>query len=1255
MPTPGTGPLAGRAPQLTVALFGAALATLGWFSAEREDRRALTGTVLAATVALCGYLDILRTKRREVERLVAERTRQLAAANGALAAGGARLHRQIETLGRLPDAARSVGRNTPAALQHVAERIAHTLDVARVGVWRFTADRAAIRCVAQYGAATGGELRAADFPAYFAALGPSRLIDADDARTDPRTREFAGPYLVPLGITAMLDAPLFLAGVCDGVLCCEHVGPPRAWTVDEKGFALAAANLVSMLVEGGERWAAEERFRVLVENAFDGVTCYDRTGRIIYVSPGNVRIDGRTAAETLGTDGFELIHPDDQPMARAMLAELVANPGERVSAEVRTTHKSGPLMWVEGTARFVPDLGDGTVVLNWRDVTGRKRAEQALRQSEERFRLVWESAADGMRLTDEGGTIHQVNPALCRLVELPAQALVGGPMSTMYPVDRAAHNLARHRERFLSGTHFTSQEMDVTLWNGRRVWFEVTHRPLPPTVDQPPLLLTIYRDITARKRQARLMEQTHRAARVGGWELDFVSGHLTWTEETYRIHEVAPAAFAPTLENAIGFYAPEAVPVVTEAIRRSREFGEPWELELELITAKGNRVWAHAVGEVEIQDGQATRAYGSFQDITARKRAEAQLRQTAAQLRAALALGRMGSFRWEAASGAVAWSPELYAVYGVRPDTPITFEGYIARVHPDDRARVLETVGGVASAGGSFAHQYRIVRPDGEVRWVMARGDAGRNPGGAVTGLEGVCQDITEQKEAEEAIRRLNEGLETRVAERTAELRAANEQLAQEVAERARAEEAVGRVSAFREAIIRTAAEGICVCEVVDEYPHVRFSVWNERMTEITGYAMDEINRTGWYQTLYPDPDVRDRAAARMARMRDGDDLVAEEWVLTRKDGTVRTATISTSRVELDGRPSVVALISDVSERKRAEEERARNVNLLQAVTEGTQDAVFVKDLDGRYLFINTAGAAYFGRPPAAVVGRTDAELAPPESAAQFAADDRDATTAGEMRTYEETLSVGGTTHTFWTTKGPYRDGGGRVIGSIGVGRNITERKRIEERLRASLREKETLLREVHHRVKNNLQIIASLLYFQGNKLQDARGAAVINECRDRLRSMVLIHQKLYQAGDLSRVDLADYTRTLVNELQASYATLCPHVITDVSVDPLRFPSETALPVGMLICELVTNAFKYAFPGARAGAITVALAGAADGRTTLTVADDGVGLPPGFEPGRAGAFGWQLVEGLARQLGAELTIGPAPGTRVTVAIPPPVG
>jgi two-component system, cell cycle sensor histidine kinase and response regulator CckA len=151
--------------------------------------------------------------------------------------------------------------------------------------------------------------------------------------------------------------------------------------------------------------------------------------------------------------------------------------------------------------------------------------------------------------------------------------------------------------------------------------------------------------------------------------------------------------------------------------------------------------------------------------------------------------------------------------------------------------------------------------------------------------------------------------------------------IAVDVTDLHQAQQALRKLSDFRESVIRTMAEGICVCFAVPEFPYVRFSVWNERMTELTGYTMDEINRLGWYQTMYPDPEAREQAIHRISRMRAGADLHDEEWTITRKDGEPRIVAISTSIVELEeGGEGVVALMQDVTERRRAAEAQQRRL-----------------------------------------------------------------------------------------------------------------------------------------------------------------------------------------------------------------------------------------------------------------------------------------------------------------------------------------
>ena len=156
-----------------------------------------------------------------------------------------------------------------------------------------------------------------------------------------------------------------------------------------------------------------------------------------------------------------------------------------------------------------------------------------------------------------------------------------------------------------------------------------------------------------------------------------------------------------------------------------------------------------------------------------------------------------------------------------------------------------------------------------------------------------------------------------------------------DITEHKQAEETVRKISAFRETIVRMAAEGICVCHAISEFPYVTFLVWNERMTDLTGYTIEEINQLGWYQTMYPDPDLQQSAINRMSEMREGNDMRAEEWEITRKDGVRRTVAISTSIVEMEENSvCVMAVMLDVTERKRGDEALRVSESRYRLITE---------------------------------------------------------------------------------------------------------------------------------------------------------------------------------------------------------------------------------------------------------------------------------------------------------------------------------
>jgi two-component sensor histidine kinase len=209
-----------------------------------------------------------------------------------------------------------------------------------------------------------------------------------------------------------------------------------------------------------------------------------------------------------------------------------------------------------------------------------------------------------------------------------------------------------------------------------------------------------------------------------------------------------------------------------------------------------------------------------------------------------------------------------------------------------------------------------------------------------------------------------------------------------------------------------------------------------------------------------------------------------------------------------------------------------------------------------------------------------------------------------------------------------------------------------ERRMQTSLAEKEVLLKEIHHRVKNNLQVISSLLDLQSEHTDDEPAAAMFRECQSRVRSMALVHERLYRSTDLAKIEFAGYLESLTEYLFHSYSTdsQAIRLELDVSSD-IRLPIDLAIPCGLLVNELVSNCLKHAFQGQTAGLLQIQLLQLPEDKMFLKVVDSGKGLPDALDLENAPTFGLQLVAMLIKQLGGKLALSRTGGTAFNVTFP----
>jgi two-component system CheB/CheR fusion protein len=222
--------------------------------------------------------------------------------------------------------------------------------------------------------------------------------------------------------------------------------------------------------------------------------------------------------------------------------------------------------------------------------------------------------------------------------------------------------------------------------------------------------------------------------------------------------------------------------------------------------------------------------------------------------------------------------------------------------------------------------------------------------------------------------------------------------------------------------------------------------------------------------------------------------------------------------------------------------------------------------------------------------------------------------------------------------------------------RDITEQKRAEDRIKGSLVEKEVLLKEIHHRVKNNMQVISSLVSLQADG-SDETVRNVLGDVNRRVRSMALVHEKLYQSPDLARIDFAEYARTLLGYLWSAHGNFTSGIQLTMDLEPVSLPVDLSVPCALILNELAANAIKHAFQGRdhAGGVVTISLQRSKKGQIALRVRDNGVGLPEGFDWRKTHTLGLRLVQMLAKQLQADVEVLSAQGTEFVIKFQGPKG
>lgn len=593
------------------------------------------------------------------------------------------------------------------------------------------------------------------------------------------------------------------------------------------------------------------------------------------------------------------------------------------------------------------------------------------------------------------------------------------------------------------------------------------------------------------------------------------------------------------------------------------------------------------------------------EEIAHRLLTESNLKKSEKQLERAQAIAHIGSWEWDIHSNKVSWSDEIYRIYGYQPgEIEPDYEAVKKAMHPDSIKAFLDAIDSALNGERPFDMEYSFLRRDGKVSILHTKGEVIRDSAGIPVKMFGVVQDITLRKRIEDTLKE---------SERR-----------------------------FRETL--TTINMITV--QLDTNGDILFA--NELLSKLSGWEKDEIVGHNWMDIFVP-AEIRDRIRSlHHDNCMSGTitDYYDNEIVL--RNGQRRLITWSNSRL-MDPEGNVIGITSigaDITERRLAEEKLLLALAYNRSLIEASLDPLVTISADGRITDVNTATEKVTGYSREKLIGTDFSEyFTNPEKAREgYQKVFREGTV------YDYALEIshrkGHTTPVLYNAS-VYSNESGEVIGVFAAARDITERKRMEDRIRASLKEKEVLLQEIHHRVKNNMTVISSLLKLQADKVKDEYYKELFSESINRIKTMALIHEKLYRSDDLARIVFSDYLKDMIDNIVGSYGINTRRVHLKKELEKVILPLDTSIPCGLIVNELLSNSLKYAYPEGSSGEIRVSLRKNND-KVELSVGDDGVGLPADMDFRTTGSLGLNIVNALVRQIRGNIELHRERGTEFNI-------
>jgi len=480
------------------------------------------------------------------------------------------------------------------------------------------------------------------------------------------------------------------------------------------------------------------------------------------------------------------------------------------------------------------------------------------------------------------------------------------------------------------------------------------------------------------------------------------------------------------------------------------------------------------------------------------------------------------------------------------------------------------------------------------------------------------------------------EQLRAQIAEET------NLQLQREIIERTKAEKELGQAQQYARSIIDSSLDMIVATNI-----DFNINEFNSAAEATFGYTREEVMGQP-LSMLFSDEQETTKVVGRITE----DGSLANEIINRKKDGTFFISFLSASLIKNESGETMGAMgvSRDITSLKKAEEELRLSEERHRAIYDQAYIGISRIAKMGRFLLVNERLCDMLGYDADELYKKTFYELGVQEEVEESLVD-WDQLLSGKFKNFsrEQTyVRKDGELLSANVTVSLVRDSNDSPNYFVAVFEDITERKEHERQLEESIKEKEVLLKEVHHRVKNNMQVISSILNLQSSYIDDETALSILRESQDRIKSMSFVHESLYQSNTLSEVNFSEYIRNIAGNLFHSYGRPEGGITMQYELEEVFLNLDTSIPCGLIINEVVSNCLKYAFAGKEKGIIRIEFSKLSDGKLKLIIGDDGIGLPSNFDIENAETLGLQLVTTLVTQVSGELDIKTNKGTQFSI-------